>query len=289
MSRIAYVNGRYVPQRDACVNIEDRGYQFADGVYEVVHVHDGRFVDEDRHLDRLDRSLGEIRLAQPIGREALRCVMRELLRRNRVRHGLVYLQVTRGVSRRDHGFPAKPVPPTLVATTRRVPPFPADAASWQAAAITTADQRWARCDIKSTGLLPNVLAKQAAREQGAYEAILVDAQGMVTEGASTSVWIVDQDGALRTRQLDHVILPGCTRGALIDMARENNWRVEERAFSAEELRLAREAFLTSATNYVRPIVRIDGAPVGDGAVGPVTRQLFDLFARHVTGGLKPAA
>ncbi len=289
MSRVAYVNGRYVPQRHACVNVEDRGFQFADGVYEVVHVYQGRFIDQERHLDRLERSLREIRLAQPIGRDALGCVMRELVRRNRVPEGLVYLQVTRGVARRDHPFPARPVPPTLVATTRRLPPFPTDVASWQTAAITAADERWARCDIKSTGLLPNILARQAAREQGAYEAILVDGHGMVTEGAATSVWIVDREGALRTRHLDHVILPGCTRAALMALASESGAQVEERAFSAEEMRGAREAFVTSATSYVRPIVRLDGAPVGDGEVGPVTRGLFDLFARHVTGGLRNAA
>jgi len=289
MSRVAYVNGRYLPQREAAVNVEDRGYQFGDGVYEVVHIYDGRFIDEDRHLARLERSLKEIRLTQPMGLGSLRRVLREVVARNRVREGLVYIQVTRGVARRDHPFPTKPIPPAIVVTTRRVPPFPKDVARWQAAAITTPDLRWARCDIKSVGLLPNVLARQAAREQGAYEAILVNAEGMVTEGAATSVWIVDQNGVLRTRHLDHVILPGCTRGSLIALMQEAGIAFEERAFSAEELRASREAFVTSATSYVRPIVRLDGKPIGDCEVGPVTRQLFELFARHVQGGLRNAA
>jgi D-alanine transaminase len=289
MSRVAYVNGRYLPQREAAVNVEDRGYQFGDGVYEVVHVYDGRFIDEDRHLARLERSLKEIRLTQPMSLTSLRRVLREVVARNRVREGLVYIQVTRGVSRRDHPFPTKPVPPAIVVTTRRLPPFPKDVGRWQAAAITTPDLRWARCDIKSVGLLPNVLARQAAREQGAYEAILVNAEGMVTEGAATSVWIVDRNGTLRTRHLDHVILPGCTRGSLIALMREAGIAFEERAFSADELRAARETFVTSATSYVRPIVRLDGKPVGDGDVGPVTRRLFELFARHVQGDLRNAA
>lgn len=284
MSRIAYVNGRYLPQSEASVNIEDRGYQFADGVYEVVHLHDGRFVDEDRHLDRLDRSLRELRLTPPMGRAALRVVLGEVARRNRVREGLLYMQVTRGVTRRDHPFPSKPIPPALVVTVRRIPPYPTDIARWTGAAITHPDLRWARCDIKSTGLLPNVLARQAAKEQGALEAILVDAEGMVTEGAATSFWIVDKDGVLRTRPLDHAILPGCTRDALMSLLREEGLEFSESRFSVDDLRQAREAFITSATSFVKPIVTIDGAPVGDGAVGPVARRLFALFARHVRGG-----
>jgi D-alanine transaminase len=288
MSRIAYVNGRYLPQREACVNIEDRGYQFADGVYEVVHLHGGKFIDADRHLDRLDRSLREIRIAPPMGRDALRCVLQEVARRNRVTEGLLYMQVTRGVARRDHAFPAQ-VAPALVVTARRIPPYPADVTRWTGKAITQPDQRWARCDIKTVGLLPNVLARQAAREQGAIEAVLVDADGMVTEGAATNFWIVDAAGVLRTRHLDHGILPGCTRGALIALLAEAGIEYAERAFSEAEMRAAREAFITSATSFVKPIVAVDGRMVGDGAVGPVTRRLFDLFARHVQGGLRNAA
>jgi D-alanine transaminase len=293
MSRIAYVNGRYVPQRQACVNVEDRGYQFADGVYEVVHLYGGRMIDEDRHLDRLDRSLDELRIPAPTSRAALRHVLREVARRNRVSEGLLYMQVTRGVARREHAFPGRAVPPSVVVTVRKLPAFPAGPDSWTATAITHPDQRWARCDIKSTALLPNVLAKQEARERGAYEAILVGPDGMVTEGASTTVWIVDGHGVLRTRHLDHAILPGCTRGALITLLRERGVAFEERAFSDAELRSAREVFLTSASSFVRPVLRVDDALMGDGTVGPTTRKLFELFARHVRGntfaGLDPSS
>ena len=270
MSRIAYVNGRYLPQRQASVNIEDRGYQFADGVYEVVHLHDGRFIDEDRHLDRLDRSLRELRLPQPMSRAALRHVLLEVARRNRVREGLLYMQVTRGVARRDHAFPSQPVPPSVVVTIRRIPPYPTDVTRWTASAITHPDLRWARCDIKSTGLLPNVLARQAAKEQGALEAILVDDEGMVTEGAATSFWIVDKAGVLRTRGLDHAILPGCTRDALIaaDAGRRAS-RSRNRASACRTCARRARRSSTSATSFVKPIVQIDGAAVADGEVGPV--------------------
>ena len=290
MSRIAYVNGRYIDQRLAEVNIEDRGYQFGDGIYEVVHLHAGRFVDEDRHLNRLERSLREIRLPPPMSRAALRLVLREVARRNRAAEGLLYMQVTRGVARRDHAFPAAPVPPALVVTVKRIPPYPDDVDRWASACITLPDLRWARRDIKSVNLLPNVLARQAAREAGAVEAILYDeGNGAVTEGAATSFWIVDERGALRTRRLGHALLPGCTRDALIAELAEAGIPHEEGEFTLEETLRAREAFLTSATSFVKPITRLDGRPVGDGEVGPVTRRLFDLFARHVQGGRRNAA
>jgi D-alanine transaminase len=289
MSRIAYVNGSYLPQSRASVNIEDRGYQFADGIYEVVHLYDGRLIDADLHLARLDRSLGEISLTPPMGRPALLHVLHEVARRNRVRKGIIYMQVTRGVARRDHAFPAGNVPPALVVTIRRTPPFPTDVDRWAGRAITHPDLRWARCDIKSVALLPNVLAKQAARSQGATEAILVRPDGTVTEGASTSVWIVDAEGQLRTRQLDHIILPGCTRGALLGLIAEAGIDCREGPIGEAELRAAREVFVTSASSFVKPMVALDGAPVGDGKVGPVTRRMFALFTRHVTGGLRNLA
>ena len=289
MSRIAYVNGRYLPQREASVNIEDRGYQFADGIYEVVHLYDGRLIDEDLHLNRLQRSLREIRLPDPMSRAALRHVLHEVARRNRVREGLLYMQVTRGVARRDHPFPSQPVSPSVVVTIRRIPPYPTDVDKWTASAITYPDQRWARCDIKTVALLPNVLARQAAKENGAIEAILVDGNGMVTEGAATSFWIVDRNGVLRTRHLDRAILPGCTRDALLTLIGEEKVEFSETQFSEHDVREAREAFITSATSFVKPIVRIDGKPVGTGEVGPVTRRLFDAFARHVKGGLRNSA
>ncbi len=291
MSKIAYVNGAYLPQRDACVNIEDRGYQLGDGIYEVVHVYRGRFVDEDRHLGRLERSLAEIRLPMPMPRAALRLVLLEVLRRNRITaDGLVYMQVTRGVAPRDHAFPRKPVPAALVVTAKRIAPYPRDIDATAISAITQPDLRWARCDIKTVNLLPNVLARQAAREAGAAEAILYnEATGMVTECAATSFWIVDAEGVLRTRHLDHSILPGCTRGALIAELEAAGIAHSLGEFSLETMRNAREAFLTSATSFVKPIVRIDGRDVGDGRAGPVTRRLFDLFTHHVkaTAGNAP--
>ena len=286
---IAYVNGAYVPQRDASVNVEDRGYQFADGIYEVVYVMGGRLVDATLHLDRLERSLREIRIAMPMSRAALLHVLREVIQQNRVTEGLVYMQITRGVARRDHAFPAASVPPAIVMTVRRTAPYPRDIDAWAVSAVTHADQRWERCDIKSVALLPNVLAKQAAREQGAAEALLIDRDGLVTEGASTSIWIVDANGMLRTRPLGHAILPGCTRAALATLLAEEGIAFEERAFSETELRSAHEVFMTSATSFVRPITKLDGALVGDGAPGPVTRRLFTMFARHAQGSLANAA
>jgi D-alanine transaminase len=290
VSRVAYVNGRYVPHRHAMVHVEDRGLQFADGVYEVIHVHGGAFVDADRHLARLERSLGEISVPMPMPRRTLFQVLREVARRNRLgADGLVYVQVTRGVAKRDFGFPPPGTAATLVVTARRIPAYPADAERWTATCITYPDQRWARRDIKSTALLPSVLAKQAARERGAFEALLVDGNGLITEGSSSTAWIVDERGALRTRQIGHEILPGCTRAALIALLGEAGIPFEERAFSEAELRRAREAFLTSATNFVKPVVAVDGAPVGDGRVGPVARRLFTLFGAHVASACPQGA
>ena len=283
MPRIAYVNGRYLPHAQAGVHVEDRGYQFADAVYEVVHVHDGRFVDEEPHLDRLERSLREIHIPMPMPRAALARVLREVVRRNRITEGIVYFQISRGVARRDHAFPTAPIPPALVVTAKRLKAFPAKIDGWKGTAITHPDQRWARCDIKTVGLLPNVLARQAAVEKGATEAIMVAPDGMVTEGASTTVWIVDQQGRLRTRDLGGNILPGCTRHVLMGLMRDEGIEFIEGPFSESELRSAREAFITSASSFVKPILAIDGAKVGDGTPGPITRRLFDIFSRHVGG------
>jgi D-alanine transaminase len=291
MSKIAYVNGAYLPQSEACVNIEDRGYQFGDGIYEVVHVHRGRFVDEDRHLGRLERSLKEIRLPMPMPLKALRLVLLEVLRRNRITaDGLVYMQVSRGVAPRDHAFPKVPVPVSFVVTAKRVPAYPTNLDATAIAAITYPDLRWARCDIKTINLLPNVLARQAAREAGAAEAILYnEATGMVMECAATSFWIVDAQGALRTRYLDQSILPGCTRGAVIAELEAAGIAYSLEEFSLEEMRAARETFLTSATGFVKPITKIDGQDVADGKVGPVTRRLFEIFTRHVNASAGNAA
>ncbi len=279
MSRIAYVNGRYLPKRAAAVNIEDRGYQFGDGIYEVLYFRAAGFIDTDLHMDRLQRSLREVRIAMPMPRAALLAVCAEVVRRNRLREGLLYMQITRGVARREHVFPASGTPPALVVTARRTPPFPTDPAAWAAAAVTRPDERWGRCDIKSVNLLANVLAKQSARESGAIEAVLITADGLVSEGGSTTVWMVDAAGVLRTRARSHAILPGCTRAALLEML--DGVAFEERAFSAAELADAREIFLTSATSFVRPVTSLDGRPVGNGAVGLVTDQLFRRLSNHI--------
>jgi D-alanine transaminase len=274
MSRIAYVNGVYRPHRDAVVHVEDRGYQFADGVYEVWSVFDGRLADFDAHMTRLHRSLTELRIAVPMSRESLTQVLRETVRRNRVRDGIVYLQVTRGTARRDHPFPAEGTAPSVVVTSRAVDVAKAEATAKKGVAvITQPDIRWGRCDIKTVGLLPNVLAKQAARERGAYEAWMVDEMGLVTEGGSTNAWIVDEHGVLRTRDAQANILRGCTRAALLDLIAETGVAFEERAFTVEEAKRAKEAFFTAAGAWVMPAVSIDGARVGDGKPGPLTKIL----------------
>ncbi|MBA4790130.1 MAG: D-amino-acid transaminase [Pseudomonadota bacterium] len=278
MSRIAYVNGRYLPHADAGIHIEDRGFQFSDGVYEVCEVRAGRLVDARRHLDRLDRSLGELRIASPMPRAALLVVMKETVRRNRVRTGLVYLQVTRGIARRDHGFPAADTPPSVIVTARASDPA-AGAAKAKAGVkvITVPDNRWERVDIKTVGLLPNVLAKQQAREAGAFEAWFIDADGRVTEGASTNAWIVTADGALVTRPAEAGILRGITRTVLFEVAQGEGLRVEERAFTRAEALEAREAFISSASGIVLPVVAIDGQKVGEGRPGPVALGLRARF------------
>jgi D-alanine transaminase len=274
MSRIAYVNGRYLPHARATVSVEDRGYQFADGVYEVCEVRAGHLIDERRHLDRLDRSLSELQITPPMPRKALVLVLHETARRNRVRDGLVYIQVTRGVARRDHAFPPPGTRPTLVVTARQIDLGASEKmAADGIAVVTMPDERWARVDIKSIALLPNVLAKQAARAQGAREAWLIDSGGRITEGSSSNAWIVDREGRLVTRKLDRGILAGVTRTVLLEVIKAHGLTLEERAFTAEEAYGAREAFITSATQSVMPVVRIDGRPVGNGAPGLIATAL----------------
>jgi D-alanine transaminase len=274
MSRIAYVNGRYVPLAVASVNVEDRGYQFSDGVYEVCEVKGGKLVDERRHLERLQRSLSELRIAMPMTPKALGVVLHEVARRNRVRWGIVYLQITRGVARRDHAFPPPGTAPSVVATARNLNFESAEKlAADGVAVVTVPDNRWERVDIKSVSLLPNVLAKQAAREQGAREAWFVDAQGRVTEGSSSNAWIVTRDGKVVTRHVDHAILRGITRTVVLDVMKAQGLSLEERPFTIEEALAAREAFLTSASQIVIPVVRIDGRPIGNGAPGLIATAL----------------
>lgn len=281
MSRIAYVNGQYVPRKHAAVHIEDRGYQFSDGAYEVCEVRAGRLVDQRRHMDRLLRSLGELRIALPMPLSALNVVLHEVVARNRIRDGIVYAQVTRGVARRDHPFPPPSTKPAIVVTANSLDLAKAEAmAAEGVAVITIPDNRWERVDIKAIALLPNILAKQAAREQGAREAWYVDKDNRITEGSSSNAWIVTRDGKVVTRQADHGILKGITRAVVIDTLRAQGLELEERPFTIEEAYAAREAFLTSASQLVMPVVRIDGRPVGNGAPGLVSSALRRDFHRY---------
>jgi D-alanine transaminase len=278
MSRIAYVNSRYVPLSEAAVSIEDRGFQFADGIYEYFSVFDGRLADAKGHFERLWRSLGELRIPAPMSEAALRIVMAQTVRLSRVREGSVYVQINRGVAPRDHAFPNPAPAPSVIVVAK-----PVDFAIGEARAasgvkvLTQPDNRWGRCDIKTVGLLPNVLAKQAAREVGAYEAWLVDDLGFVTEGASTNAWIVDEDGILRTRDTNANILRGITRHQLLDIAEREEIEVSQRPFTVEEAKRAKEAFITAASTFVMPVVAVDGAKIGDGTPGPVAKRLRALY------------
>ncbi|MEM1377446.1 MAG: D-amino-acid transaminase [Pseudomonadota bacterium] len=281
MSRIAYVNGRYVSHAHASVHVEDRGYQFADGVYEVCEVKDGHLIDQTRHMDRLDRSLSELRIDWPADRNAVECVLAEVVRRNRVRDGLVYVQVTRGVAKRDHMFPTGDVKPALVVTAKSVDPSVAQKKAAQGiAAVSVHENRWDRVDIKTVGLLPNVLARQAAVEQGAQEGLFVDSDGIVKEGASTNVWIVTKDKKLVTRPAEHGILRGITRAVVMNAADELGLSLEERGFTEDEAYEALEMFVTSATSVVIPVVQFNGRAIANGEPGSTSALLRDAFYRH---------
>jgi D-alanine transaminase len=279
MSRVAYVNGQYLPHRSAAVHIEDRGYQFADGVYEVMAVVGGFLLDEGPHLMRLARSLAELQISAPMSNAALHIVMREVIRRNGVHNGIVYVQITRGVAARDHAFP-KAAGPVLVVTSRWKRPADPRAVNDGVAVITIPDIRWQRCDIKSVALLPNVLGKQRAKEAGAFEAWQVDREGKVSEGTSTNAWIVTLDDTVVTRQADSAILNGVTRLAVLDIIRREGYGFVERPFSVAEAKSAREAFLTSTVVDLLPVVRIDGTAVGNGEPGPLSRKLRECYLAH---------
>lgn len=286
MGRIAYVNGLYRQHAGASVHIEDRGFQFADGVYEVWAVRDGRLCDHAGHMARLSRSLRELRIDPPMSDAALDVVLNEVRRRNHVRNGLLYLQVTRGKAPRDHAFPPAGTAPSLVVTAKRLDPAANRAqAERGGAVITLPETRWARCDIKSTSLLPNVLAKQAAREAGAMEAWFVDRDGFVTEGAASTAFIVDAEGQLRTRSLSANILPSVTRASLLRLCEERQIRISEAPFTLGEAKSAREAFIAGAGAIVQPVIRIDGHPVGEAIPGPLTRHLRALYLESL--GLMP--
>jgi D-alanine transaminase len=276
LDQIAYVNGSFVPLADAKVSVLDRGFLFADGIYEVSAVLDGKLVDNASHLARLERSVGEIALALPESLDRIREIQKELIARNQVESGLVYLQVTRGAAAgRDFAFP-KGVTPTLILFTSMKDIVNAASAKSGIAVITVPDIRWARRDIKSVALLAQVLAKQAAAEAGAGEAWMIE-DGKVTEGGSSSAFILTKDDVLVTRQNSSAILPGCTRKAVVALAEERQLRVEERPFSVEEALAAKEAFITSASSFVQAVVTIDGKTVADGKPGPMANRLREIY------------
>ena len=283
MSRVAYVNGRFVLHRDAVVHVEDRGYQFADGCYEVVAIAGGIFIDEDLHLRRLHRSLDALEIVPPMCDAALKTVMREVVRRNRVREGYIYLQVTRGAAPRDFAFPTG-VRPSLVMTARRRTLTDPRLFAEGIKVITIPDIRWARPDIKSVSLLPNALGKEQAKRAGAYEAWQVDRDGNITEGTSSNAWIVTAQGEVVTHPANTAILNGVTRQGLIRVIAQAGLRLIERPFSVAEAKQAREALLTSSTNFVLPVVRIDDTVIGNGQPGSIAEKLGALYRAYAASG-----
>lgn len=282
MPRFSFVNGSYLPHGEASVHIEDRGFQFADGVYEVVACINGKMADEKGHLDRLERSLAELSIPMPVTRRSLQFIMRELLRKNRLKNANVYIQVTRGVAKRDFPFP-EDTPASLVLTARA---FQFDGnlkVQNGAAAVTVPDLRWKRRDIKTTGLLAQVLAKQEAADAGVYEAWMVDDEGYITEGSSSNAWIVTKDGHLVTRHATSDILRGVTRTALEKICRELQMKIEERPFTVQEAYDAEEAFNSSAVALIVPIINIDGHTIGTGKPGPVARKLYEEYRAYADG------
>jgi len=278
MARVVYVNGTYQAYGDALVHAEDRGFQFADGVYEVCEVRDAGLIDERLHVDRLHRSMGELRINPPMSRAALAIVMRETLRRNRVRDGHLYLQITRGAAKRDFAFPAPDIQPTVICYTQAKSPAARERrASQGMAVITMPDIRWGRPDIKSVALLPNALARQKAEEADAGEAWLVDDNGFVTEGAACNAWIVTADDDIMTRPAESGILRGITRTVLVEVLRAEGLRFVEQAFTVAQAQAAKEAFNSSSVGLVMPVISIDGRPVGEGRPGPVAKRLRELF------------
>lgn len=278
MTRIVYVNGKYCPYAEAQLPVEDRSSLFADGVYEVCPVRRGRIMDMDLHFERLHRSLDGLDIRAPMSDNAFAVILKEVVRRNRVKEGLIYFQVSRGVARRNHAFPDPAVPPSVVAMARSTPPSSETAGI---KVITQPDIRWQRVDIKSLSLLPNVLAREAAKQQGAREAWMFDADGYITEGSASNAWIIDETGKLRTRRADQAILRGITRTIIADIIADHGVELEERAFNVAEAKAAREAFITSASAKVTPVVQIDDTQIGNGAPGELSLRIGDALEEFV--------
>lgn len=277
MSRIVYVNGLFVPEADAKISVFDRGFLMADGVYEVTTVVGGKLIDFHHHMARLERSLAALAMASPATAEALLGVHRELVARNGLNEGLIYLQVTRGVADRDFAYPAPDTPPSLVLFTQAIAILERESVRRGLRVASVPDLRWARCDIKTVQLLYPSMAKMAARAKGADDAWMIDENGLVTEGSSNNAYIVTGDGTIVTRQVSNSILHGITRRALLRFAAETGLAVEERGFTIREAKAASEAFITSASAFVTPVVEVDGAPVGGGEPGPTVRRLREIY------------
>jgi len=280
MGRISYVNGRYVPHSAAYVHIEDRGFQFADSVYEVIAVQNGHLIDGEGHFDRLDHSLGELSIVQPMSRGALKLVIGELLRQNRITFGSLYLQVSRGQAQRDFPFP-KDIKPSLVMVTGKLKPFDFNAVSQGVKVISIPDIRWKRCDIKTVSLLAGAMGKTKAKEQGAFEAWQIDSDGKVTEGTSSNAWIITQDGLLLTRETSSAILGGITRQTILKLAERENIKYVEQSFSLDDVKSAREAFTSSTTAFIRPVTQIDDQIIGNGKPGEFCLKLITLYGQYM--------
>lgn len=284
MSRIVYVNGQFLPEEEATISIFDRGFIFSDGVYEVTSVIEGGLIDNDGHLARLQRSLSELSMTMPCDADELTRIQKELVKRNGLTEGVIYMQVTRGASDRDFPFPDNSVKPTLIMFTQVKTLIDAPQAKNGIKVITCEDIRWRRRDIKTVGLLAPVLAKQAAKEAGCQDAWLVE-NGFVTEGSSNNAYIVTKDDVIITRQLSNDILHGITRSTVLKLVEENGMQLVERAFKTCEIKDAKEAFVTSASTFVYPVIEVDGVKVGDGTVGPVAKRLRELYIDYAKNNL----
>ena len=289
MAQVTYVNGRYVPHDKAFLHVEDRSTQFSDGIYEVIAVISNNLVDSQLHYARLLRSLAELKMNLPISIQVLDLNIKEVIRRNRLQSGLCYLQVSRGSAPRNHAIPAL-TKESVIITTRHSEPNGGKAASYGVSVITTEDIRWKRPDIKSVSLLPNVLAKNKAVQNGAFEAWLIEVgdEKVVIEGSSSNAWIVNQARQIQTHPEGIKMLSGITRNRIINLARSNGIEVLEKPFNVGEAKNALEAFMTSTSSFVIPVIEIDGHKIANGKCGPLTRsvqRLYNDFAQNSCGGL----
>ncbi|GJL83127.1 MAG: D-alanine aminotransferase [marine bacterium B5-7] len=275
MTRTVYVNGEFVSEHEATVSVFDRAFLFADGVYEVTSVIDAKMIDNNAHLARLERSCRELRMELPCSPEDMEVIQRQLIERNDLEEGVIYLQVTRGTADRDFKFP-KDAKPTLVMFTQARALIDDALAQRGLSVITVPDIRWKRRDIKTVGLLAASLAKQQAVEEGADDAWMVE-DGFITEGSSNNAYIVEADGTIITRQLGSEILHGITRAAVLELCGRDNISVVERPFSVDEAVAAKEAFISSASAFISPVVRINDHPIGDGKPGPLVQRLREIY------------